>query len=373
MRERLFSILELVRPSLPSALIDDEGYARLAAIAKMLPAEMTTFWGFECRLGEPEAKADLLFETHKHSRGLRLLAGQTPSALDSLCEQWPAWRHLRRFAAQWAEPEHLFREAIRNIWLEFDIAALAPGAQFAEAVRQPCIFFGPEAKTLEKDRLLRVVLEALGALGESNAGRFRLQTFIARLPEGAQLFQVGRMLSRMNQGLRVCVNTVPPETIPAWLAALNWDGDSRALERLLRPITPMLKTTAIDLNLLNGRPAEKIGLECYMDWLEDDPAQWNPLFDLIETRDLCLPRKRQGLLDFPGVTRSPILQRLSGDGVMHLHLFRKIHHLKFTISGGQVVEAKAYLALSRPGVHLRRMFPGRFGDSEDAGHAWLIE
>lgn len=367
MSESVFSILELARESLPSSLFDEEGYAHLATIAQMFPEELTTFWGFECRLGEPEAKADILFETKKQSRGLSLLAGHTPSSLDTFCEQWPTWQSLRTFAKHWADPDHLFYNSIRNIWLEFDAAAVASSTQVAEVIRQPCIFFGPEAKAHEKDQLLSVVLDALAALGETNLGRSSLQPFIAALPDGAQLFQVGLMLARVNPGMRVCVNKLIPEEIPEWLSKLNWSGDTQTLERLLQKITPLLNTMAVDLNLLKDRPAEKIGLECYMDWLVDDSKQWIPLLDFIEELNLCLPQKRQGFLNFPGITQNPPHKRLSDGGVLYLNLFRKIHHIKLSLAEGQVVEAKAYLALSRPGIYFGNSLNGDLRD------AWIGE
>ena len=149
MGKTILSILEFVRESLPYSLIDKEGYARLAAVAERLPAEMTTFWGFECRLGQSDAKADILFQTINKSQGQRLLAGHTPSPLDIICDRWPAWRRLRTFAGLWSDPNHPLHAYIHNIWLEFDTASTSSVTQVTDVIAKPSIFFGPKAKALD--------------------------------------------------------------------------------------------------------------------------------------------------------------------------------------------------------------------------------
>lgn len=367
MNDSLFSILELARSSLPFSLFDAEGYARLAEIAKKLPEELTTFWGFECRLGEPAAIADFLFETRKQSRGLKLLTGEVSSSLEYYCEQWPAWQNLRLFAQQWADSDHVFYHSIRNIWLEFDTAALSSHANSDDAFQQPCIFLGPEAIPLEKDQFSDIILDALSILGESNGKSETLHSFVAMLPAGAHVFQVGLMLARINPGLRVCVNKLAPEEIPDWLSQLKWKGDVKALEALMKTITPIVPIIAVDLNLLADGPAEKIGLECYMDWVDDDPHQWVPLLNFIEEHNLCLPQKRQGLLTFTGITHNPPHKKVASDGMFYINLFRKIHHIKLSILGAAPVEAKAYLAMTRPAVDLG-------GTATNAARdAWIID
>ncbi len=121
-------------------------------IAETIPFELSTFWGFECRLGESDAKVDILFEIRKQSRGRSILAGHIPSGLDEMCVQWPAWKSLRKFASLWADSAHEFSRVIRNIWLEFDAASAENQVQLQKVLRQPCIFFGPDARILEKSQ-----------------------------------------------------------------------------------------------------------------------------------------------------------------------------------------------------------------------------
>ena len=352
MSESMLSVLELVRESFPPTLIDEQGYARLAAVASRLPERLGTFWIIECCLGRPEAVVDASFEAKSNSQGQQLLAGQLPSSLDMMCMEWPIWRKVRQFADLWANPSYQFFDNIGNLWLEFDTAKASSSLQLVNALRQPCIFFGPKTEKLDHEQLYRLIREALGVLGEPGLGDSTLSSFIRLLPENARLFQVGLMFSRPNSGLRVCVNRLAPEKIADWFVELKWGGDIKSLAAILQQITPLLNHITVDLNLTENGVANKIGLECYVDWREMDGDLWIPFMRLLENMDLCLPQKRQGVLDFPGICRSPFKERLSRDGMLHSYVFRKIHHLKLIVSGDQILEAKAYLAFIRLGARI---------------------
>jgi hypothetical protein len=362
----ILSILELARPALPASLIDSLGYENVAAIAGQLPGQLTTFWGFECRLGETDARADILFENSKQSRGSQLLAGQISSSLDALCQAAPAWHNLRKFAALWINSDHLFQQYVKNIWLEFDTASAASPSQAAAIIHQPNIFFGLGSKLLPKEQLYKLIKNALAVFEHDIGDDHYLRAFVAALPEEAELFQIGIMMARKSAALRVCVQKINPAEIPSWLGRLQWPGAKEAVASLLHLVMPIAQVMAVDLNMTQDGMTEKIGLECYMDWLVDEPDQWNPLLELISEKQLCLAAKRKGIMEFPGITRTPDNRSPQGGGLIYLDLFRKIHHIKLTLSGSQPAEAKAYLALSRPALNLDRSV----ADQRDA---WLLE
>ncbi len=360
----ILTVLELIRESLPGGLIDAEGYTHLAAIAEQLPEALTTFWGFETRLGEPAARADILFETRKESRGQSLLAGATPSALDDLCRQWQTWQILREFAKRCQDRNHPFSSGIRNLWLEFDAAGTTSTAETTTLIRQPSVFLGPDTHALSKDTLLHLILDASAIFKQSDGWHPGLDALIAVLPDGAEIFQVGFMLARKSPGLRVCVNKIPVEDIPTWLCQTGWEGDALALARILEPIATRSQIVSLNLNVTAKGPVEKVGVDCYMDWLIDDAGQWAPLLDWLEQQRLCLPQKRRGLEEFPGLSLCP--PQPEDASVAYLNIFRKIHHIKLSITGGRVVEAKGYLAISRPCLYLDAL-PTQYRD------AWMVE
>ena len=378
MNDSVRSVLDIVRPSLPVSLIDDEGYRRSAAVAERIPTELTTFWGFECRLGRAEPLADILFETKAGSQGMKLLAGHVPSSLDPLCHRWPVWRRLRDFAGLWAEPSHPFHGKIRNTWLEFDTAQ-APMNPAFDPMEHPGIFFGPAGEEfLPKEQVPGLAREALHTLGLPDPNAVDLDAFMDSLPAGAGLFQVGLLFRGAVPLVRLCVNRLNPDAILPWLAQLGRPGGGDAPEKLMRDLIPLVRSMAVGLDLGENGPGEKIGIECYMDPDGDDSAQWLPVLKLMEDMGLCLPEKSRGVIDYPGINRSPLKERWSSDGTVFIDVHRRIHHLKVAIDATGATEAKIYLAVSRPGVSLRSFLSDMTGLSRPVEHepasrnAWIV-
>jgi len=354
-------VLELARQSLSPSLIDDRSTAPLSFVARMLPIEWTAFWGFECRLGQVDAKADILFEIESQSSSNLLLANTSDSPLSEISDKSPAWQSLRHFARLWADPGHPFQHQIRNIWLELDTAATSTQPQILDAFRRPSIFFGPKAQACSNEHLPELIQEAIAILGQTDLDMGQIRTFVTSTPGDAQLFQVGLMPARRNQGLRLCVRHSDPEVIPSWLDELDWPGNVEALAALVRKISPMLSGMSADVDLGRDGIAGKIGLECYMDRRELNSSQWIPFLDFVEEADLCLAQKRQGLMDFPGIDSLPSDCRYSSDALVYTDLFRNINHFKLSFLKDRIIEAKAYLGLRRLGIHINDLLMNLIG------------
>lgn len=370
MQDRLLIDLQLVREAIPSTLVDEQGYQRLAVVAENLPVALTTFWGLECRLGEEVAAADILCEIKNGFLGQKLLAGSIPSTVDRLCERWPAWQNLRNMAQLWTEQTHIFNTGIRNIWLEFDTAALSAADDVIQLIGNPCIFFGP--KPLSQAQLIQIIQEVLVVLGRQDLLTNGNRNFISTIPDEVHLFQIGLMMGRQEQGLRVCINGPPPEAIAGMLDHLQWQGNINSMAQTIKKLSFLVQAMAICLDVVDGKAVEKIGIECYMDWSLEKSEQWIPLLDFMEDANLCICKKRRGLLAFPGITITPFDERLYADGMINLNLFRRIHHVKISAAHDRLVEAKAYLALARPRVSLNHR-ASNCANAEFSGHdSWYV-
>ncbi len=376
MSKNLQHLIDSVRESLPQALIDGAGYEYIFRVAEALPAELTTFCGLECRLEQKKALSDISMETRKDSIGHRILAGNLPSSIDELCNRSVPWRELREFAQLWAGPDHPFHTGIRNIWTEFDASEMASGSEPSKIVDCPCIFFGMEKAGPDID--IGQILNTINpAGGNHEAITIAFNAFRKTLPEKASLFQVGLMLSRSTEALRVCVNGIAPEKVSPWLAGLDWPGNINRCESALEDLAPKVERICVDLNLSPDGIDKKIGLECYMDRSKDGADQWQPLLSFVEQKGLCVPEKRTGLNDFPGTSKSPVHLRRGSEGFIYVNTARKIHHLKLNFDGNTFTEAKAYLALNRPGLHFGKMlaeFNGKKRSPEQMENeeAWLM-
>ena len=179
------------------------------------------------------------------------------------------------------------------MWLEFDTASASSEADLEHVFQHPCIFFGPQPG-LSAPKPRDLIWEALQTLETSEAGTRHLQPLLDVLPEPAQIFQVGLMLSRANGGLRICVEQLAPAKMPEWLASTRWEGDTHWLGELLGYLETLVKHLLIDVTLTGNGIAERIGIECYMDWFQDNPGQWLPALDFLKAQNLCPRHSRSG-------------------------------------------------------------------------------
>ena len=370
----LADVLSGIEPSLPESLFGEECRRQMRRVAQRLPMQLSSFWGFECRLGEPEPLSDILFEVKKGTVGPACLAGEDSSILDELWEAYPTWKTFRSFARNWINPEHPWNRDIRNLWLEMDLA----GSDAEKVLRRPNIFFGPDEK-ISNERIFELIgeLEPVFQRPRMRA----LREFIDCLPEGSRIFQIGFMLDRVDDaGIRLCVDKTGTdlEKILSWLTKLRPETSEAEIESLrgvFDAVFPLCRYSTFGFNLTEDGADGAFGVECYEEWLDDAPAQWSPLLDELPRAGLCLPEKAQGVKEYAGITALPLNKRIAGD-VIYLNTYRKIHHLKVTVSGGILTQAKAYLAVSRPGLPLSvfgllKVMSGVLADADKlAGHSW---
>ena len=104
----------------------------------MLPATLAyNTFGFECRLGEENPRADFLVLA-RASWGRDSLAGLHPDKLSaqSYLMDDPVWQRVQDFGARWADPASPLYGAVDNVWLEFDVDGPAGD------IPVPSVFFG---------------------------------------------------------------------------------------------------------------------------------------------------------------------------------------------------------------------------------------
>lgn len=348
----LLSDLELICAEIPAGILNREGYQRLVAVASALPAELSNFWGLECRLNTEAPLADILFEIKNNSTGQQLLAGLAPSCLDPLCAEHDVWHDMRSFTRLWSQRQCILNRYILNMWLEYDTERLAPDEMAADLIRNPSVFLGFRSRELPTGDLTNILRYLNMLLHIPDKTLKYLESFVRGIPSPGQLFQLGSMLGRPGRGIRACVNQLKADIIPGWLSEMGWPGDIKALSELLRSLTQPLRGFAIDLDLTDGGLSEKIGIECYMDWDDMGAGQWAAFLECVQKYIQCSPGKVKDLLHYPGSVPLPPEQRKGSGNTLFLYLFKMIHHIKLDIREGRVTGAKAYLAIYRPGIRI---------------------
>ena len=110
MKHTFLDQLNIVTPNLQHGLLN-EGYAsHLAELCSLLPYDIAQDFGFETRLGNPEAVCDFFLQIRKGTPGALMLEGKSnlSNVLGQLLED-PFWQRYcchfavicRRFAGRW--------------------------------------------------------------------------------------------------------------------------------------------------------------------------------------------------------------------------------------------------------------------------------
>jgi hypothetical protein len=342
----MLDYLRVAEPHLPPALISAEAFADIAAIAGSLPPCSGS--GFECRLGEASAQADFLVRVQTTDGTRTVLAGRNPDVRppEALLED-PVWRHVRDFCGRWSTPGDSLNTRVEDFWLEFDVAGRPT------RVPTPAIFFGPR---LDHPEPLGIVAEATGIMrGEPGPSPVRdsVRRCYEALPPAGAVYQVGMMLSRRTDALRLCVRGVPTAGLTGYLRRVGWDGPADELDAVLAWLAPLTDRVALALDV-GERVHPKVGLECYVDALSLAGFQrrWTPLLNHFVERGLCRPEKRDAVLGWAGLSnhreapeRWPhnLRQAAEAQGPTVASVFmRYLNHVKLVFQPGAPLEAKAY-------------------------------
>jgi hypothetical protein len=377
MAATLTDYLKLAEPHLSPRLISPTALADIERISRLLPPVSAS--GFECRLGREEAQADfgVRFLAADGSRAVLAGRGDSGSALPSSLFTHPVWERLRCFGARWDEPGTLLHEEIGDVFLEFDVEGTPP------PVPIPSFFIEYDRRA---SRHLEALEESLALLwGEplAPAVQARVEECLAALPPGGRVSAVGAMFSRRFGGVRLCLQGLGPGTMPGYLARVGWPGAPDALEAMLARVAGRVERMALSLDV-GPAVLPKVGVECHLaeSLHEADSERWTSLLDSLVEQGLCLPAKRQALVDWLGHTHlrsrpealPSNLRALSTSlGPKALPVFlRRINHLKLVLQPGQPPEAKAYLALLQRWLgHDGRRQRYVFGDLEEVRDAVL--
>jgi hypothetical protein len=315
--------------------------------AACIPAEITSRFGFECRLGKHEPDCDFLIRT-----------GAQP-------EEWPAFASYvrKQGSPPWAEISALLDArilpALKNLWLEYDFAG--PGN-----ASLPSVFFGLDTLTSGAD--IEGVAQGNGILRGRPLppqAKRTLQAVVTALPKKAKLFQAGVMCSRAESPLRVCL--LGPEFIPNsasendslrdFLGVIHWPADPSLVTELLRAFAPLLDHVALDLDIRDdGFLIPKLGLEIYQNPAITPVRRMASLVNQLTSSGFCTAEKAESLITWNGLSherlhpdlwpKSLVAARVLRGGGQYSTFCRWLHHIKLVYEPNQPMTAKAYLAVS---------------------------
>jgi hypothetical protein len=353
----------------PAGLFSPGGLARIEAVADQVPGRLTSTFGFEIELAAAAGGGDFALAVTGLHGGREMLAGTSEFELPLAASEHPAWVAVRALSRAWVDPLSGLDPELHNLALEFDLPEGVAG------VPPPNVFLGARSgisarspiESAEDERswawLTEAALPVLRGRRLSTSQRETLGRCFRALPGGARAFQVGVMLARPVDALRVCILGMRYDRVAGYLDDIGWPGDADALEEQVGPLARRAESVIVDLDVAEG-VLPSLGLECFVGEQGSEKSaagggpeaqeRWSRFLQPLVERGLCTVAREHALREWPLTVREsrarswPAHLReaslfLGPD--LESSLVRVINHVKLGWQPGRPLQAKAYLRI----------------------------
>jgi hypothetical protein len=328
--------LRLLQPNL-AALVSTDAMERLYAVGRNFPDTLCSSFGFEHRLQLSNNTVDFAIHVTTAQRDvLAGLASHTPFL--EAGGKAPAWQRVLRFAREWADPSSVLHYLVGDLWLEFDVSHQTQPADNDLPV--PGLFFrpiGPSAGESHSTRYAWIYERAVPLLWERPIPPVlleRLRFCLDQLPATVGIFQVGLMLGRHENAIRLCLTGTPAELLSC-LPRIGWTAPLADLEIVVGSLARHVDGIILAIDV-GEQVHPRIGIEGVYHTLYTAcvNGQWRSLLDHLIAEDLCTPEIRDAFLGFVGYTLAKTLYR-------RIYL-RGLSHVKLEYQAGRAPSAKVY-------------------------------
>jgi hypothetical protein len=347
--------LSSVESYIPEELISPQNYTEMKNLATYFTGGITSFFGFESRLNSPDARADYLFAVSSQKGEREALANLIRSG--ELPEEFtnkPEWQNACKFVLEWVNPDSILYNNVLGLWFEFDMI------ENSSETPVPCIFLHTTPLRIDTPEEMKkltwltdTALPLLTGHHVSEKIEQQLLQAVQQLPEGAVLMDAGVMLSRSISGVRLIIARICPTNIIPYLTALGWSDENKEVSTLLKELEQQVTRLVLHINITETGVDSKIGIECsFAPDMYNLEIRWSSFFEYLVKKKVCLPEKKEALLQFSGVeqedpsydfnlTSYKAAARLS-DSDFSSALVRYISHIKLIYKANSSLEAKAY-------------------------------
>jgi hypothetical protein len=234
MKQSFLDHIENVAPALQTDLMCKENFGSLTDLSSLFPADVSRDFGFETRLTASQGICDFFLQIRKNTEGALIMARE--SAITSLSDKLleiPFWGKIEKLFKSWNQTGGILAPAIETFWLEFDYLQGSYNLI-------PNIFFGL-IETGETDReevwksLLQMLNEIYQCLFDLPFPRVlveNLKLCLYNLPVNARLYQVGLMVPRKLEAVRLVLVKIGNSELEKYLKKIGWPGEFEEISRL---------------------------------------------------------------------------------------------------------------------------------------------
>lgn len=259
-----------------NSLLPSSATRPLDLLTENLPLAVTSLWGYEFSLYHKESSSDILICIHNPGAFKESLAAE--AGWGRVISE-PYLARMRELVANWASPGNRLGQVISNLWFEYDYEGIVSGSP------TPNVFYGPKdnCHSLEKIWATQQLFDHLKP-GSLPKGTFRsLARCMSWLAAGSTVTQIGQMLARGENRLRVFIQHIPSHGILPFLNRMGYLHCSNPeLREQLEWCYRLADSVDLDIDLADTL-GEQLGLECYFDSIEKAAL----FLDHLLERNLC--------------------------------------------------------------------------------------
>ena len=297
-------------------LISQKNWNQIITIGDYFSMVLVSIFGFEYVLNNPKSTTDFFFCIRSRQKHHKFLDNENPLLNHHL------WQNIALFYQTWQDQQTILAQKLSDIWLEFD------HEQYSNQIPIPSIFF--DANNINSQSEWQWIIDnSLSQLLGQDIPKPQINHFlqtISQLPKNVAVFQVGLLLSRRQQNIRIYTKVITINQIRDYLNKINWQGDINLLTNILSRISSLVDKYQLQIEI-DHELASAIAIEfyCY------NQTNLQTLLDYLTATGFCLPEKRDALLAFPDSSAK---------------FSRRIAYLKMTYTPNNPLQFKAYLGIT---------------------------
>ena len=337
MKHSFLDHFNIISPILQPGLVNEDCAGNLAQLCSLFPYDITQDFGFESRLGDPRAICDFFLQIRKGTPGALMLAGKSQvSNLSGQLLEDPFWQRLVGLFQVWTDAEHVLSQSVEVFWLEFDY-------QDSGYNLIPNLFFriaegSGEDRNIQWELRRRVLDEIYRILFDipfpSDLSE-NLKICIDALPEKGGLYQIGFMIPRKTEAIRLVLVKIGLDEIENYLNKIDWPGEMETVRNLACTYSSKFDYFVLNINI--GKTIlPYLSFEMYFQNMYQPQfgPRWGEVMDFLESEQLLTSQKRASLVRFCG--------KITSNSLFLTRYFNGINHLKLVYKKNLPIECKGY-------------------------------